>query len=168
MQATRTCNMFTSWESFGFVGYDKLTYETEDLVSRTLTGVSIVLQGKKRETNQDVFQSLAQINVGHLHSVPFSLFPVGPTGLWQIQNARPQLTPGFFVVKLMQGSWWPSHLGGGFLLNSFVQSSLLATGSITVSLSWDDGGGFVGVVGPVEMSSWRFFGWLDEDLDEES
>lgn len=43
--------MFTSQESFDFVGYDKLTYETEDLVSRTLTGVShrSTRQEKKRK-----------------------------------------------------------------------------------------------------------------------
>lgn len=90
---------------------------------------------KIKQSSQELFQSLAQINVGHRHCVPFSLFPVGPTGLWQIQNALPQLTPGFFVVRLTHGSWCPSQFGGDFLLNSLDQSSLLATGSITNSPS---------------------------------
>lgn len=84
------------------------------------------------------FQSLAQINVAHRHCVPFSLLPLGPRGRGQIQNARPQLIPGFFVVKLIHGSWWLSHFGGGFLLNSLDQSSLLATGSITASVYWEE------------------------------
>lgn len=114
-------------------------------------------------TDHDEFQSLAQINVGHRHCVPFSLFPVGPTGLWQIQNALPQLTPGFFVVRLTQGSWWPSQFGGGFLLNSLDQSSLLAMGSITKSSSFaepdaDEGRGLVGVLSFWELLS----GWLDD------
>lgn len=114
-------------------------------------------------TDHDEFQSLAQINVGHRHCVPFSLFPVGPTGLWQIQNALPQLIPGFFVVRLTQGSWWPSQFGGGFLLNSLDQSSLLTIGSITKSSSFadpdaDEGRGLVGVVSFKEILS----GWLDD------
>jgi hypothetical protein len=75
-------------------------------------------------------QSLAQIKVGHLQAVPFSLFPLGPNGLGQIQNVRPKFTPGFFVFRLMHSSSWPSHFGGGFFVNSFDQSSLLAIGSM--------------------------------------
>lgn len=64
--------------------------------------------------------------------MPFSFSPLGPKGRGQIQNARPQLIPGFLVVRLMHGSWWLSHRGTGFLVNSLDQSSLLAMGSITV------------------------------------
>lgn len=100
------------------------------------------------------FHSLAQINVAHRHCVPFSLLPLGPSGRGQIQNARPQLTPGFFVVKLIHGSWWLSHFGGSFLLNSLDQSSLLAIGSITVSVSWEEvrAGAIVGIVGVLATS----------------
>src|SRR4051794_3482392 len=84
---------------------------------------------------EDGFQSLAQINVGHRHCVPFSFTPLGPSGRGQIQNERPRFIPGFLVVKLMQGSWCPSHGGTGFLVKSFDQSSLLTIGSMTVSLS---------------------------------
>lgn len=80
----------------------------------------------------DGFQSLAQMNVGHRHWVPFSFSPLGPKGRGQIQNARPRFIPGFLVVRLMHGSWWLSHRGTGFLVNSLDQSSLLAMGSITV------------------------------------
>ena len=97
--------------------------------------ITMGYNSKIKQSSQELFQSLAQINVGHRHCVPFSLFPVGPTGLWQIQNALPQLTPGFFVVRLTHGSWCPSQFGGDFLLNSLDQSSLLATGSITNSPS---------------------------------
>lgn len=75
-------------------------------------------------------QSLAQINVLHLHCVFFSFPPVGPTGLGQIQNARPQLTPGFFVVRLMQGSLWSSQRGGFGLEKSLSHDSFETIGSM--------------------------------------
>lgn len=50
------------------------------------------------------FQSLAHINVGQRHCVPFSLLPLGPSGRGHIQKDRPQLMPGFFVVRLIHGS----------------------------------------------------------------
>lgn len=80
------------------------------------------------------FQSLAQMNVGQRHCVPFSFSPLGPRGRGQIQNARPRFMPGFFVVKLMQGSWWLSQRGGAFLVKSLFQSSLLTMGSMTMSV----------------------------------
>lgn len=83
----------------------------------------------------DGFQSLAQMNVGHRHCVPLSFSPLGPSGRGQIQNARPRFIPGFFVVKLMHGSWWLSHKGTGFFVKSLDQSSLLTIGSITLSVS---------------------------------
>lgn len=77
------------------------------------------------------------MNVGHRHCVPFSFSPLGPSGRGQIQKARPQFMPGFFVVKLMHGSWWLSHRGTGFFVKSLVQSSLLTIGSMIVSvLDW--------------------------------
>lgn len=79
------------------------------------------------------FQSLAQMNVGHRHCEPFSFSPLGPSGRGQIQNARPRFMPGFLVVRLMHGSWWLSQRGTAFLVNSFVQSSLLTMGSIIES-----------------------------------
>lgn len=88
----------------------------------------------------DPFQSLAQMKVGHRHCVPFSFSPLGPSGRGQIQKARPRFMPGFFVVRLMHGSWWLSQSGRGFLVKSLDQSSLLAAGSITAS-----GAAFVGV-----------------------
>lgn len=124
--------------------------------------VKIVLSTSKSTDHQlEEFQSLAQINVGHRHCVPFSLSPLGPKGLWQIQNDLPQLTPGFFVVRLIHGSWWPSHGGAGFLVNSFDQSSLLAIGSITVSPSWDEDNGLGELDSSANVSGWRLSGWLD-------
>jgi len=79
------------------------------------------------------FQSLAQMKVGHRHCEPFSFSPRGPRGRGQIQNARPRFIPGFLVVRLIHGSWWLSHLGTAFFVNSFVQSSLLTIGSTTES-----------------------------------
>lgn len=79
------------------------------------------------------FQSLAQMKVGQRHCVPFSFSPLGPRGRGQIQKARPQLMPGFFVVRLIHDSWWLSHWGTGFLVKSLVQSSLLTMGSMIVS-----------------------------------
>lgn len=83
-------------------------------------------------------QSLAQMKVEHRQVVPFSLFPLGPKGLGQIQKERPKFTPGFLVFRLMHGSSWPSHVGGGFLVNSFDQSCLLATGSMKLVCSLED------------------------------
>lgn len=74
------------------------------------------------------------MNVEHRHSVPFSLFPLGPSGREHIQNDRPWFIPGFLVTSVMQGSSWPSHRGGGFLVNNLDHDSLLTIGSITVSL----------------------------------
>lgn len=79
------------------------------------------------------FQSLAQMNVGQRHCVPFSFSPLGPRGRGQIQNARPRFMPGFFVVKLTHGSWWLSQRGAGFFVKSLFQSSLLTMGSMKVS-----------------------------------
>ena len=47
------------------------------------------------------------------------------------------------------------------MVNSFDQSSLLTIGSITVSPSWDEDNGFVGLVSSAEVSGWRLSGWLD-------
>ena len=127
--------------------------------------VSLVQTLSKSTDQLEEFQSLAQINVGHRHCVPFSFSPLGPRGLWQIQNDLPQLTPGFFVVRLIHGSWWPSHGGAGFLVNSFDQSSLLAIGSITVSPSWDDDNGLGGLVSSAEVSGWLDGGTLDLEGD---
>lgn len=105
------------------------------------------------------FQSLAQINVGHRHCEPFSFSPLGPRGRGQIQNARSRFMPGFFVVRLTHGSWWLSQRGTGFLVNSFVQSSLLTIGSIkessVLSLLGEDcaDGGPVEIVGMSGMVS---------------
>lgn len=85
-------------------------------------------------SDYDGFQSLAQINVGHRHCVPFSFSPLGPSGRGQIQKARPQFMPGFLVVRLMHGSWWLSHKGAGLFVKSLVQSSLLTIGSMIVSV----------------------------------
>lgn len=74
-----------------------------------------------------LFQSLAQMNVPHLHCVPVSFCPLGPIGLAHIQNCLPQFTPGFFVVSSVHGSACPSHRGDGFLENSFVQPSFDAS-----------------------------------------
>lgn len=84
--------------------------------------------------------------------MPFSLFPLGPSGRAQIQNARPQLMPGFLVFMLMHGSWWPSHRGTGLRVKSLLQSSLLTIGSMTVSLS----GSLLGVNGGSTCSAGPF------------
>lgn len=121
----------------------------------------------KRITDNQGFQSLAHRNVGHRHCVPFSLFPLGPSGRGQIQNARPQLIPGFLVVMRTHSSWWPSQGGGRFLVKSFDQSSLLAMGSMTVSesggWSWDwDGEGGIGSEG-VGLGVWEGVGLEGEE-----
>ena len=65
-------------------------------------------------------QSLVQMNVLHLHSVLLSFFPLGPRGRLHIQKERPQLTPGFFVSIVLQGSLC-SHLGAIGLENNLPQ-----------------------------------------------
>jgi hypothetical protein len=69
------------------------------------------------------------MNVPQRHCVPTSFCPVGPNGLAQIQNCLPQFAPGFFVVRLLHGSPWPSHRGSGFFENSFVHPSREVSGS---------------------------------------
>ena len=99
------------------------------------------------------------MNVPQRHCVPLSFCPDGPIGLENnvsaivhckgrrvaatyrahIQNCLPQLTPGFFVVKLVQGSLWPSQRGEGFFEKSFTQDSLVACGSMKASVSNEEG-----------------------------
>lgn len=96
------------------------------------------------------------MKVPQRHCVPLSFCPEGPNGLGQIvrildadrmrimqgngshrehiQNCLPQLMPGFFVVRLMQGSLWLSQRGGGFLENNLTQDSLEASGSLRNSV----------------------------------
>lgn len=70
-------------------------------------------------------QSLAHMKVPHLHCVPLSLFPEGPSGRLHIQNDRPQLTPGFLVSIVLQGSSC-SHLGATGLAKSLPQDFLVS------------------------------------------
>ena len=49
-------------------------------------------------------QSEHQIKVGHLHCVPRSLLPLGPSGRAHIQKLRPWLEPFFFVSMVLHGS----------------------------------------------------------------
>src|SRR5271155_2815085 len=44
------------------------------------------------------------MNVRHLHGVPLSLYPLGPSGRLHIQNERPRFTPGFVVSRILHGS----------------------------------------------------------------
>lgn len=83
------------------------------------------------------FQSLAQMNVRHLHCVFLSFTPDGPIGRGHIQKARPQFAPGFFVVNEIHGSSWSSHRGGLGLVKSFSHDSLDTIGS----MKGGDGGG---------------------------
>lgn len=69
------------------------------------------------------------MNVGHRHSVPFSLTPDGPIGLGHMKKDLPQLTPGFLVNMLAQGSLC-SHFGTTLFESSFDHDSLAATVSI--------------------------------------
>lgn len=60
------------------------------------------------------------MKVLHLHCVPRSCFPLGPRGRLHIQKDRPQLTPGFLVSMVLQGSSC-SHLGAIGLANNLPQ-----------------------------------------------
>ena len=112
---------------------------------------------------QLLFQSLHQINVAQRHCVPTSFCPLGPIGLGQTKNWRPQFTPGFFVVKVTQGSPC-SQRGAGFLEKSFVQVSLEASWEARGSESKGsvDGGGGEGR-GAVSM----VVDWLAGSVDVE-
>lgn len=51
------------------------------------------------------------MNVAHLHCVPFSLAPLGPSGRAHIQKLRPWFEPFFLVSMVLHGSVWSSHSG---------------------------------------------------------
>lgn len=73
------------------------------------------------------------------------------TDLAQIQNARPQLNPAFFVTILRHGSPCPSQRGGLGFVKSLFQDSLETIGSMTLSLHAASGWGW----GFVDGGEWR-------------
>jgi hypothetical protein len=97
---------------------------------------------------------------------------MGQTHLEHIQNWRPRLTPGFLVVRFMQGSAWLSQRGGGRREKSFVQPSFEASWRASGSYTAESGGWLVlvekVVVGDVGRLVWLPVGRVADDGFEKS
>lgn len=72
---------------------------------------------------------MLQIKVLHLHSVPCSLAPDGPSDLGHIKKDLPQFTPFFFVNIVTHGSLC-SQCGTTLGVRIFDQDSFAAIGSM--------------------------------------